>query len=182
MLMSRMHSPISGSILTYSVTRPFPYAWFTWVVFIGGAVLAILFSFVAVASNGYALQPIYTIDPNGTEAERQWFEKRPFSWYHSLDTRCQSTLLTVGGSYKTSNRGFVYTLSGLQARSNDSDLFSAQPTVAYKNAALQRCKVDNVHLTLSRIDNSELAMNYWTWGASTAAASQPPLSVFTTTS
>lgn len=160
-----MQSKFTESIFTYSVTRPFPYKWFTWVVLLGGTVLAVLFSFVAVASNGYTLQPIYTTDPNGTEAQQHWFEKKPFSWYHSLDAKCQSSLLTVGGSYKTSNRGFVYTLSGLQNGSR------ALPTVAYKNAALRGCEIDNVHITLARLDNSRLAMNYWTWGATTAAVS-----------
>ena len=74
----------------------------TWVVCLGGVILAVLFGFVVVAGNGYSLQPVYTTEPNSTEAKQQWFEKKPFSWYSSLGTQCQSSVLTVGGSYPVS--------------------------------------------------------------------------------
>ena len=61
-----MHSTSQSSILTYSVTRPFPFPWLTWVVVVGGTILTVLFSFVAVASNAYELESIYTTNPNGT--------------------------------------------------------------------------------------------------------------------
>jgi len=167
-----MHSTSKSSVLTYSVTRPFPFPWLTWIVLAGGTILTVLFSFVAVASNAYELESIYTTNPNGTEARRQWFEKSPFTWLNNLETRCQSSLLSVGGLYKTANRGFVYTLSGIEANPDDPVGSSILPSFAYKNAKLQECEVINVHITLGRLDSSRLPMNYWTWGATTAAVSK----------
>jgi hypothetical protein len=39
----------SESLFSYSLSRPYPFRWFTYVVAIGGAICAVLFSFVALA-------------------------------------------------------------------------------------------------------------------------------------
>ena len=40
---------------TYSLSRPYPYKWFTWVVIIGGICAIAFFSIVNLAANGYDL-------------------------------------------------------------------------------------------------------------------------------
>nr|OQO30432.1 hypothetical protein B0A51_03062 [Rachicladosporium sp. CCFEE 5018] len=123
-----MHSATQPSFFTYSVSRPYPYRWFTPVVITGGIVLAIVSTFIAMASNAYELKPIYTTDPNTTESQKQWFEKSPFSWVSSLDTQCQTSVLTVGAPYQTANRGFTYTLSGIQTGVADTRGTSRAPS------------------------------------------------------
>jgi hypothetical protein len=155
--------PPAASIFSYNVTRPFPFPWFTWAVLASGTILTVLFTFVAVASNAYELDSVYTTDCNNTEGRQEWYSKPPFAWFNSLEAKCQPNLLTVGASYKTSNRGFVYSLSGIQ---NGSGLI---PAVAYKSAPLRGCDVEEIRIAFVRTDNTRLPMNYWAWGGSFAS-------------
>nr|OQO30422.1 hypothetical protein B0A51_03052 [Rachicladosporium sp. CCFEE 5018] len=165
-----MHSATQSSFFTYSVSRPYPSRWFTPVVISGGIVLAILFTFIAMASNAYELKPIYTTNPNTTESQEQWFEKSPFSWVSSLDTQCQTSVLTVGVLYQTANRGFTYTFSGIQTGVADTREILRAPSTTYKNTPLHDCEIVSIQITLARFDFTPLAPDWWTWGASTAAA------------
>lgn len=54
------------SLFSCDLTRPYPFKWFTPVVFIGGIVIAALISFVNFASTGYELVPAPSNDPNRT--------------------------------------------------------------------------------------------------------------------
>src|SRR3569833_1225820 len=65
---------------SYSIQRPYPYPWFTWVTAIGGIISALLISIFNLGSEGYYLEAVYTNDRNGTLAQEQWFTKAPFSW------------------------------------------------------------------------------------------------------
>lgn len=62
------------SFFTYNLTRPYPYKWFSWVVGLGGLGFLVFFSIVNLAANGYALNYVYTTDPNGTLSETRWFQ------------------------------------------------------------------------------------------------------------
>lgn len=56
------------SWFSYSISKPYPFRWFTPVVLVGGIILAVLLSLINLSANGYYLKPLYTSDPNGTEA------------------------------------------------------------------------------------------------------------------
>lgn len=56
------------SWFSYSISKPYPFRWFTPVVLVGGVILAVLLSLINLSANGYYLKPLYTSDPNGTEA------------------------------------------------------------------------------------------------------------------
>lgn len=142
-----------------------------------------LFTFIAVASNAYQLQPIYTTDPNTTESSLKWFQKRPFTWANELDTACQASLLVIGGNYMTTNQGFTYTIerfrdagrnfsdgSSTEADTNEiAGRISDSPmTAAYKNSTLRDCHVRKIIIELLRSDESRLPRNYWAWGATEA--------------
>lgn len=45
----RMHE----SVFSYTLSRPYPYRWFTYIVWLGGAAALALFSVVSLAANGY---------------------------------------------------------------------------------------------------------------------------------
>ncbi|KAF3810930.1 hypothetical protein GCG54_00003108 [Colletotrichum gloeosporioides] len=59
-----MHS----SWFEYSITRPYPFRWFTPAAIVGGLILAVVFTLVNFSSNGFYLKTIYTKSLNTTEA------------------------------------------------------------------------------------------------------------------
>jgi hypothetical protein len=77
------------SIFSYPLTRPYPFRWFTYVAFIGGAICTALFSFVALAADGYNLDLEYTLDLDATLGASYWFGKPPFSWISKTNVSCQ---------------------------------------------------------------------------------------------
>jgi len=64
----------------YSIQRPYPYPWFTWVTVVGGAILAVLISLFNLSSDGLRLETIHTKNPNETLAQQAWLSRPPFSW------------------------------------------------------------------------------------------------------
>ena len=50
---------VTSSHFSYSLSRPYPYRWFTPVVFLGGTIALVLFSLLNYVSNGF--QQTYAI-------------------------------------------------------------------------------------------------------------------------
>ena len=48
-------SDMHKSIFSYNLSRPYPYPWFTWIVFIIGILATTLFSVINLAADGYEL-------------------------------------------------------------------------------------------------------------------------------
>lgn len=68
------------SAFSYPITRPYPFWWFTSAVIVGDTICAALFSFVAVAADGYNVNPEYVLDLNDTISKSYWFQQPPLSW------------------------------------------------------------------------------------------------------
>lgn len=47
---------MASSMFDYSISRPYPFRWFTPVVIVGGAIALVLFSFLNLVSTGYYLR------------------------------------------------------------------------------------------------------------------------------
>ncbi|GIZ46228.1 hypothetical protein CKM354_000936200 [Cercospora kikuchii] len=167
-----MRAKSGNSFFEYPLSRPFPSPIFTWIIIVGGLVLTVLFSFVAVASNAYQLESVYTTNPNETESNssKRWFQRQPFSWLNSMETKCQPALLTVGTRYLTTNRGFVYTLDSLRNGNYSAANYEVLSSTSYKNVTLRDCEVTEISINLARRDNSRQAKNFWSWGATNAQA------------
>lgn len=56
------------SWFSYSITKPYPFRWFTPVTIVVGVILTVIFTLVNLASSGFYMKTIYTDDPNGTMA------------------------------------------------------------------------------------------------------------------
>ncbi|EXF83778.1 hypothetical protein CFIO01_01505 [Colletotrichum fioriniae PJ7] len=123
------------SWFSYSISKPYPFRWFTPVVLVGGVILAVLLSLINLSANGYYLKPLYTSDPNGTEAlsNAQWFRKIPFNWRSDVKAECQPRLYTIGDSFFTSNLGF---------------------SLNYKNNTLQGCSPKSIVLKMKKSDTA----------------------------
>lgn len=159
------------SIFSYSLTRPYPLPWFTYVIAIGGTVCAVLFSFVALAADGYNLDLEYVTDLNGTLDRSYWFNNGPFSWISKTSVSCQPALLTSGSTYFTGNLGFTYTLDKLWREGSNDVQNRILPATAYLNAQLVDCRVLGVQVDFLRRDQTMIQNNWWTWGATTASVS-----------
>jgi hypothetical protein len=164
-----MGSPKGESLFSYPLSRPYPFAWFTYVVAIGGTICAVLFSFVALAADGYNLDLEYVLDLNGTLDRSYWFDKAPFSWISKTSVSCQPELLTTGATYFTSNLGFTYTLDKLWREGSSGIQHRILPAVAYQNALLEDCQVMTVEIEFIRRDQTMIKTNWWTWGTTTAS-------------
>ena len=47
------HANMHSSMFNYAVSRPYPVRWFTPVVFVGGTIALVLFSFLNFVATGY---------------------------------------------------------------------------------------------------------------------------------
>ena len=47
---------MAQSFFSYTLTRPYPFRWFTWAVVLGGISFTVFFSFVNIAADGYILR------------------------------------------------------------------------------------------------------------------------------
>lgn len=159
------------SLFSYSLSRPYPFAWFTYAVVIGGTICAVLFSFVALAADGYVIDLQYTTELNATQDASHWFQSAPFSWISQTSASCQPALLTTGSTYFTSNLGFTYTLDKIWVEGSSGIQNGIRPAAAYKNAVLEDCDVRLIEIDFLRSDQTWVHDNFWTWGATTAQVS-----------
>ncbi|MCJ1389202.1 hypothetical protein MMC18_002057 [Xylographa bjoerkii] len=164
----KMYSPQ----FTYSLSRPYPYKWFSWVVFIGGIAALTLFSVVNFAANGYDLGAQYTTDPNGTEAQTSWTEAPIFSLLNRVGPSCQTQNIPVNTEFYTSKLSLPYTLTNIWRESADGSI-AVLPSLAYKNNTLENCSVTLVQIDLESAQRTAMQQGYRHWGAKATAS--PPL-------
>jgi hypothetical protein len=157
------------SLFSYSLSRPYPFRWFTYVVAIGGMICVVLFSFVALAADGYNLDLKYTTDPNGALHHPYWFQKPPFSWVSKTRASCQPALLTTGSTYFSHNLGFTYTLDKLWREDSNSLRNRILPATGYQDALLEDCEVLLIEIDFLRNDQSLPGGNWWSWSSTTAS-------------
>ena len=156
------------SLFTYSVTRNYPFPWFTWVVIGGGVVLTVLFSILNLATSGYDLQTIYTTDFNSTANTHYWFQSAPFSWINKLQVACQPMQLVRGNTYFTSNFGLIYTVDKIW-RNSESGNKLTYPAVSYSGTPITHCEVPQIVLQMERRDQGvNIENDWWTWSESYA--------------
>ncbi|CAH0057165.1 unnamed protein product [Clonostachys solani] len=155
------------SWFTYPLTRPYPFRWFTPVVIMGGVVLAILFSFANIASNGHFLKPVYTENPNATlAAGLRWYMKPPFNWDTTFKAQCQPSIISVGDRFFTSSLGLQYEVQSVIRESDQLTL----PSVAYLNNPLEDCFLQSSALELQKVDSAKQPSWWMSWTESKASA------------
>lgn len=139
----KSHMPIFG----YPVTRPYPYKWFTWVVFIGGTIATVLFSLISFAADGYQLEVKYTTNPNSTVHEQSWTKHWPISWFAKVSTTCQGQIFQVNSQFFTDKLSLPYTITGIW-QINRFGLPVILPSVQYMDNPLQDCSVNQILLDI----------------------------------
>ncbi|VUC20406.1 unnamed protein product [Clonostachys rosea] len=155
------------SWFTYPLTRPYPFRWFTPVVIAGGVVLAVLFSFANIASNGHFLKPIYVENPNVTlSSALKWYMKPPFNWDTTFKAQCQASIISVGDRFFTSSLGLQYEVQSIVRESDQLTL----PSLAYLNNPLEDCFLQSSALELQKVDRAKQPSWWMSWVSSKASA------------
>ncbi|KAI9706933.1 MAG: hypothetical protein M1820_004519 [Bogoriella megaspora] len=150
------------SAFSYTVTKNYPYRWFTPVAILGGVIFLTLFSVLNFASSGYTLVTIYSTNPN-TTAGTQSIDKWPSLLTSKVHSQCQPVSIPLGTQLLTSNKALTYTLTNVQ--SSDGTL---QPSLNYLNNPLENCNVTSVTIYLDHTDNRNAAqIRFSRWGADT---------------
>jgi hypothetical protein len=156
------------SFFSYTLTRSYPYKWFTWVVVIGGVAATIFFSLLNLAANGYQLEVVYTTDPNGTLAENQWFQKPPWTLMAKVEASCQSQNLALNTGLFTTQLGLTYTLSNVWSHEANGST-NIYPSLTYRNNTLDNCSVNNIYIHAENT-NTNGNSPFWAWLATTISA------------
>jgi len=160
-----MVSSTYESIFSYNLTRPYPFRWFTPVVFVGTLAATALFSFVNIATTGYEMVTVETADPNTTIAHGTYFSEWPS--YLTAKTRpsCESKTLAINNAYYTNNTAFAYRLESIgqsQGRTQLGDML-------YMNNRLQNCTIPSIKTIYEATQRSALQIARQQWGASLMA-------------
>jgi hypothetical protein len=159
-----MHS----SLFTYNITRRYPFAWFTPVVFIGGAIAIVLFSLLNFVSTGYNLSVEYSTNPNATVSGRIWFNHWPSFLTSKVQPTCQPLDIQVNSKFFTNQTGLTYTLTGVWQPSNGS-IQNVSPSLTYYGNLIQDCVINSVEVDLEAKDRLAAQFAWAEWGAAVRA-------------
>ncbi|CAH0056296.1 unnamed protein product [Clonostachys solani] len=127
---------------SYSLTRHYPYRWFTPVLVVGGIIAIIAFSLLNVAAQGYELTPRSSVNPNETSSERDWLSNWP-TFLVGARPSCEDTVIPLQAQIYTNKSAIPYTIesvwkiAGYQQTENLGSL-------VYHNQPLQQCNVSSI--------------------------------------
>lgn len=145
------------SNLSYSVSRNYPYKWFTPVAVIGVVGFAALFTVLNFASTGYVLKITHSHHPNDTVLNSGlggW----PTLGASKLKPTCEENIIGLNTQLYTTNSALQYTLLRV-ANENGTTL----PALVYHNNPLQRCEVQGIQLILDLAGRTatQFGMSFW---------------------
>lgn len=146
------------SSFCYSITRPYPYKWFTPVAVVGGIVLAALFSFINFYSNAYNMITITTNNPDIVEANR--WSYIPGSLTSRIHPKCEDAIIPVGSTFNTNQTALSYQLVSLRNH----------PALSYHNRRLAFCEVTQILIDFQTSDDRQAALiDRSSWGVTVSA-------------
>jgi hypothetical protein len=120
---------------SYSVTRQYPYRWFTPTAVVGGIILTILFSAINFFSNAYNMVTTTTDDPNKIEAGR-WSGRVPGILTSKIQPTCEDAIIPVGSSIYTNQTFLLYQIIRVD------DL----PALTYHNTPIGNCGIEQIEI------------------------------------
>jgi hypothetical protein len=137
-----------SSVLTYNITRPYPYRWYTPVLVVGFVIAAAFFSFVNYVSSGYTLQAAYLSDSNATtwSTSNSWLNHWPSAFVGSIKPTCQPSLIPVGTTTVTNNSALSWTISNVTSHSQAG--IRTLPSLIYKSHILEDCQCRSITVYL----------------------------------
>ena len=135
------------SSFSYSITRPYPYRWFTPTAVVGGIILAVLFSAINFFSNAYNMITITTNNPDVVEANH-WSGRVPGTLTSKIQPKCEDAIIPVGSTINTNQTALSYQLVCVQDH----------PALAYHNKPLQSCEVTQIVIDFQTNNGRQAAL------------------------
>ncbi|KAL9623441.1 MAG: hypothetical protein Q9160_002334 [Pyrenula sp. 1 TL-2023] len=156
------------SIFNYNVTRPYPFRWFTPIVFVGGLLALILFSFLNLVSNSTFLVVDTTINPNKTISDGVLFKHWPSYLTSRIQPICQSVDIPVNTKFFTNQTALTYTLTGVSQKTPDAAI-DVLPSLTYHNNLIEDCRLNAIEMDLDALDRLAAQLAWAEWGVNLRA-------------
>ena len=151
------------SYFSYSLTRPYPFRWFTPVAVGLLVVVTVLFSMVNIASSGYSLVVLSTANPNKTLTDNKWLGHWPSFVTFKTRATCQPLAIPVKTELFTSNEALTYILTGVWKESADGSK-NISASLIYQNNILDDCSVQGIDMNFESQDRAAVQLSYSEWG------------------
>jgi len=148
-----------ASLISYQITRPYPFRWVTPVVASGAAVALVLFSMLNFVSSGYTLVSEYSTNPNATT--QHWLDKWPSSLRSKIRPTCPPSAIPINSRLYMNNTALQYDLNAV--RPLDSGIVSL-PSLVYSNNPLVDCRVQSIQMTFEMLGRTANQMAITPWG------------------
>ena len=155
---------------SYSISRPYPYTWFTWVVIVGGICATVFFSILNLAANGYVLEVQYTTNYQETLAQKRWTRRFPFSLFDKTVINCQPQDLPVNSQFFTENLALLYTLTSVWRQQGNFNL--TLPSLKYTRNKLENCAVAYLQIDLESSGRTAAQQGWQEWGPKAFVSTQ----------
>ncbi|KAK6406379.1 hypothetical protein LTR81_018976 [Elasticomyces elasticus] len=152
------------SVFTYSITKPYPFRWFTPTAIGGFIVLAAIFSLINFVSSGFILINELSSNPNTTQTENRWFASWPSFLTSKAQATCQTLSLPINTQFFTNQTALTYTLTNVWQQKLPDGSGPPAPSLSYTNNVLQDCVVASIQMDLAAMDRSQNQFAYDEWG------------------
>lgn len=139
MRMPSFVNKVSVPAFSYSVTREYPYKWFTPVAIVGGILLTVLFSAVNFFPTAYTLISTTTRDRESF-LSRRWPRYIPEIFTSKIQPRCDPSVIPAHSYFQTNQSGFTYELYLAGPQISDTAL-------SYSGGLIEECTVEEVRIT-----------------------------------
>ena len=139
MRMPSFVNKVSVPAFSYSVTREYPYKWFTPVAIVGGILLTVLFSAINFYSTAYTM--VTTTTPyRESFLSRRWPRYIPEIFTSKIQPRCDPSVIPAHSYFQTNQSGFTYELYLAGPQISDTAL-------SYSGGLIEECTVEQVRIT-----------------------------------
>lgn len=150
-----------SSAFSYSISKPYPFRWFTPVAVVGFIIFATLFSVLNFFSTGYVQVSQTSPDPNATVAGDGYLNRWP-SFIFNMRPTCNPNNLPINSRFFTNQTALAYTLTGVwQERDGEKIIL---PSLPYQNNILEDCVLSSAYLELSGFDQSAVQIAFSKFG------------------
>ncbi|KAK0357377.1 hypothetical protein LTR91_014866 [Friedmanniomyces endolithicus] len=160
---AKMHA----STFTYSIARPYPFKWFTPVVFLGCIVFLALFSIINYISTGYQMVVVQSSNPNATIQDNPWMRHWPSFFTSKVQPTCETVNLALGSEWFTNQTALTYTLTDVW-QPDDGGAgagYGVAPSLTYSSNVIEDCRVNSVEIDYAAMDRTAIQMAYSPFGA-----------------
>ena len=153
-----------SSYFSYNISKPYPFAWFTPSVLIGGTIATVLFSLLNFVSSGFYLNVQYSSNPNTTVSDAIWFNHWPSFLTSKVQPTCEALDVQINSKFSTNQTGLTYTLTNVW-QSTKEDSVDVLSSMTYYNNPIEDCVINHISIDLEAMDRTSSQLAWAEWGA-----------------